>query len=831
MLEQRLDIYGEDSRAPGMIYAVQGEAGVRKVRLVLPEISPGDLPAGGTPKLYILKNDGNVVMIDCTKAAGEDSPAYDCVLPVQACSAPGLHRAALQVLGGGQEARFDNIRIFVEPCDIEGAISSTTDLGPLGEILDRAAEATQAANSAADEARALSVWEEYDPKKAYKAGNKVSHMGNSYIRIKDYGAGWAPPNTKYWQLIAAKGDTGAMGAQGPEGPKGEKGDTGERGPMGAVGPQGPMGEAGPQGETGPRGTIGPEGPQGIQGPKGDTGPIGPQGEKGEKGETGGIGPKGDQGEPGPKGDKGDMGPRGPQGERGEKGERGDTGRGLSLMGQYGTLEDLMEVVTSPAVGDAYSIGASEPYEIFIYGEQEGVYRWINNGRRRGAEAPEGPRGEPGAKGEKGEQGDQGIQGPRGEKGEQGDPGPAGEKGYKGDTGPQGPTGNTGPQGPQGLQGPEGPEGPRGGPGERGPAGPAGADATINGANILTVSTGAGLTSRQEGGEFTIAAGESVLLTQGGYVDPLSWSERVAPVTAGQNSVAQAESTVIFCEGRFIAVTKEGYLWSEDGMRWAKADMGDTANPGGAAIWADGRIFAFAHTGEVSRSLDGGRAWNNAAHINGGGSTMLSALGFGGGRIVAIDVKGNKSLYSADYGETWTAADTIMTNSGGSMAYGGGRFVVTFIIGAKTFVSTDGGENWAEKPIAQAGGCRTTAYGKGIFLTFSKNMVQFSEDGGETWNSEETAITKTNSIGIFDGRRFVGVGTPVSGKAPLVYGEPGNWTTAQIDLPENPVGLAYGNGIYVLHLRDGRMFAAKGTDLKLVTPGGVDMTEIVRTALG
>ncbi len=175
MLEQRLEIYGEDSRAPGMIYAVQGEAGARRVRLVLPGISAGDLPAGGAPKLYILKNDGNVVMIDCTKAAGEASPAYECVLPVQACAAAGLHRAALQIPGGGKEARFDNIRLFVEPCDIEGAIASTTDLGPLGEILDKAGEATQAANSAAEKAEAMWVWEEYDPQKVYKVGNKVSY--------------------------------------------------------------------------------------------------------------------------------------------------------------------------------------------------------------------------------------------------------------------------------------------------------------------------------------------------------------------------------------------------------------------------------------------------------------------------------------------------------------------------------------------------------------------------------------------------------------------------------------------------------------------------------
>lgn len=71
--------------------------------------------------------------------------------------------------------------------------------------------------------------------------------------------------------------------------------------------------------------------------------------------------------------------------------RGDTGRGLDLRGQYDTLEALMAAVTSPSVGDAYSIGPSEPYEIYIYGEQEGANRWINNGKLQGAQGPGGPK--------------------------------------------------------------------------------------------------------------------------------------------------------------------------------------------------------------------------------------------------------------------------------------------------------------------------------------------------------------------------------------------------------------------------------------------------------
>ena len=117
--------------------------------------------------------------------------------------------------------------------------------------------------------------------------------------------------------------------------------------------------------------------------------------------------------------------------------------------------------------------------------------------------------------------------------------------------------------------------------------------------------------------------------------------------------------------------------------------------------------------------------------------------------------------------------------------------------------------------------------KSILDGAKPDMQEYSVPG----QAEDIGLAKSNSIAIYDGRRFIGVGPPTSGKAPLVYGEPGRWTTAEIEISANPVGLCYGNGIYVLHLRDGRIFTAKGTDLRLVTPGGADMTEMVRAALG
>lgn len=204
-------------------------------------------------------------------------------------------------------------------------------------------------------------------------------------------------------------------------------------------PTGLTGSTGPQGATGPANTLkigtvtsGSEAGATITGtapnqtlnlvlPKGDKGDIGPEGPQG---------PQGVQGEQGPQGEQGQRGQIGPQGETGPAGPKGETGRGFTVLGYYGTKAalDAAQKATASA-GDAYGVGTSEPYDIYIFDGITGEF--INNGKLQGA------------KGDTGETGATGAIGPEG---------PAGPKG---DTGPEG------PQGPQGVQGPEGPQGPAG----------------------------------------------------------------------------------------------------------------------------------------------------------------------------------------------------------------------------------------------------------------------------------------------------------------------------------------------------------------------------------
>lgn len=226
---------------------------------------------------------------------------------------------------------------------------------------------------------------------------------------------------------------------------------GEPGATGATGPQGP---GGPQGEQGPRGLQGPQGETGPTGPQGPTGLQGPQGVQGATGATGATGPAGP------------TGPQGPQGPQGAQGPKGDDGTSFILTGYVTDTDNLPTNYTEADIGKAWSVGPSQPYDVYLWGYNSlNQLVWLNLGPIQGPQGPQGiqgPQGEQGATGATGPAGPQGEQGPQGIQGEQG---PQGETGATGATGPQGPQGETGATGPAGPIGPQGPAGPQGEPGQ------------------------------------------------------------------------------------------------------------------------------------------------------------------------------------------------------------------------------------------------------------------------------------------------------------------------------------------------------------------------------
>lgn len=212
-------------------------------------------------------------------------------------------------------------------------------------------------------------------------------------------------------------DTG-VAATGPQGEVGPKGDTGEQGPKGDTGATGPKGDTGatgaqgPKGEKGDTGATGATGPQGAKGDKGDAftysdftaaqlaalkGDKGDTGPQGEKGDTGATGPTGPEGPRGPQGEQGQQGQTGPQGETGPAGPKGETGRGLTVLSYYASKAALDAAQKGTAkAGDAYGVGAAQPYDIYIFDGITGEF--INNGPLQGAKGDTGATGPHGATG-------------------------------------------------------------------------------------------------------------------------------------------------------------------------------------------------------------------------------------------------------------------------------------------------------------------------------------------------------------------------------------------------------------------------------------------------
>lgn len=70
-----------------------------------------------------------------------------------------------------------------------------------------------------------------------------------------------------------------------------------------------------------------------------------------------------------------------------KGVPGKDGNDFQILGYYDSLDSLMEAITTPSPGDAYGIGAEQPYDIYIYDAVND--RWVNNGPVQGAKGDPG----------------------------------------------------------------------------------------------------------------------------------------------------------------------------------------------------------------------------------------------------------------------------------------------------------------------------------------------------------------------------------------------------------------------------------------------------------
>lgn len=256
--------------------------------------------------------------------------------------------------------------------------------------------------------------------------------------------------------------------------------------------------------------------------------------------------------------------------------------GIKVVGQEQTADALPAPTEYTGdFGDAYAIGATSPYTLYIYTRANGTHPtnyWFNIGQfpvpgpagstgtpgATGPQGPIGPMGPPGPQGKQGPQGIQGPVGPRGPQGVQGDPGPKGDPGQSfqivgilnsasmlptpteeirsqaylvPDTTEAGTydlyviTGTDtlvwenaghiesvqGPQGPQGAQGPQGPAGAKGEKGDKGDPGTTDYTQLLNAPVVFKDLTGKGFVP--EVGKIYYNTATEAALGYFGYVTP------------------------------------------------------------------------------------------------------------------------------------------------------------------------------------------------------------------------------------------------------------------------------------------------------------------------
>ena len=111
-----------------------------------------------------------------------------------------------------------------------------------------------------------------------------------------------------------------------------------------------------------------------------------------------------------------------KGSRGPAGSPGPAGTGITILGQYSTIQQLQTDHPTGQSGQGYLVGTN----LYIWNLDSSI--WTNVGPVQGPQGSTGPAGPAGSNGAKGDTGSIGPQGPKG------DTGATGPRGLKGETG-------------------------------------------------------------------------------------------------------------------------------------------------------------------------------------------------------------------------------------------------------------------------------------------------------------------------------------------------------------------------------------------------------------
>ena len=141
MINEKITLNSAKNNVNIILKSIQGENEARSFEVTITDVNGVPVPLdGATVSMYIEKRDGNIVMLPGTVSG--NSATF--VLTLQASSVPGDNKVWVQIVEPGvMDLRADGAVLRVTPCDLDGAVESSSEFTALTELVASAASSAR----------------------------------------------------------------------------------------------------------------------------------------------------------------------------------------------------------------------------------------------------------------------------------------------------------------------------------------------------------------------------------------------------------------------------------------------------------------------------------------------------------------------------------------------------------------------------------------------------------------------------------------------------------------------------------------------------------------
>ena len=286
-----------------------------------------------------------------------------------------------------------------------------------------------------------------------------------------------------------------------------------------------------------------------------------------------------------------------------------------------------------------------------------------------------------------------------------------------------------------------------------------------------------------------AASAGSATTADEHADRAEEAEQAALVAAAAAGAAAGLPTLAGNAGKALIVNPSatGVLWGSAGLEVGGVYQGSKKPTVGTWLDTDALYLQssypvlFAALGLVP----GVAPWTQRTPA---ALTGVNGLAHGNGMYVAVGVNASSAVVAASSpdGFTWTAR---VNNAGNAVAFGAGVFVS--VTNAAVRNSTDG-ITWNVGTMP-AGSWANVIYGGGLFVAVGGGIIATSPDG-LTWTTRSGGPASGRAATYGAGRFVILSQSNVGGGATSTDGI--TWTAITTPANITPMGLTYGNGLFV-----------------------------------